>query len=503
MFRRPQIISRFLPESLSKRTRNRPDRRLPIALGLAVACCGLTGYAFAKLQQRLPSSATTSAADSGNNPHPVHLKLPPVRPLSAVAQLGKALFFDPDLSASGRQSCASCHNPAFGYNPPPGHVLQPGGPHLEQSGFRPPPSLAYLYRQLPFSIGPDPADSDIPLNLNALAASVRGDPRARKTAGNVPANVPIVPQGGLFWDGRADSLQRQALIPMLNPVEMANPDVASIAHKLARSRYRKNFTMLFGPAILHDPRQLVSEAMFAIGRFQIEDPSFHAFTSKYDAWLQGRARLTPAEMRGLELFNDPNKGNCAACHLSRPTRDGLPPLFTDTQYEALGVPRNNHLPLNKNPHFHDLGLCGPFRKDLARQTQYCGMFLTPTLRNVDRRTVFFHNGVYHSLEQVLDFYNLRAVAPGKIYPRGADGKVELYNDLPKAYWSNVDTTDAPFNRHVGDPPPLTRQDIQDIIAFLHTLDDGYTTKHVQAVRETAGAGRVAGSGTAGPNAGKR
>lgn len=466
--------------------RSWPDRRLPIAFALAIACCGMSGYAFTNLQGRVPSVHTDHSED-GTNPHPVPLRLPPVQPLSAVAQLGKALFFDTSLSASGRQSCASCHNPAFGYNPPPGHVLQPGGPHLEQVGNRPPPSLAYLYRQAPFSIGPDPADADIPVNLNAVAASVRNDPRAKKTAGNVPATAPMVPQGGLFWDGRADSLQRQALGPMLNPVEMANPSVASVARKLARGRSRKSFALLFGPGIFNDPRQLVSEAMFAIGRFEIEDPSFHAFSSKYDAWLQGRARLTPAEMRGLELFNDPKKGNCAACHVSQPGRDGLPPLFTDTQYEALGVPRNPDLPRNKNPDFHDLGVCGPFRKDLARQTQYCGMFLTPTLRNVDRRIVFFHNGVYHSLEQVLTFYNLRSVQPGKIYPHDALGKVEMYNDLPRAYRGNVDTTDAPFNRNVGDPPALTQQDIHDIIAFLHTLDDDYATRRLR--QSTAATGR--------------
>ena len=116
---------------------------------------------------------------------------------------------------------------------------------------------------------------------------------------------------------------------------------------------------------------------------------------------------------------------------------------------------------------------GRSASDLAQQTQYCGMFLTPTLRNVDRRHVFFHNGIYHTLKQVLDFYNLRAVAPEKIYPRGADGQPLRYNDLPDAYQANVDTADAPFDRHVGDPPPLTDQDMQDILSFLHTLDDGY------------------------------
>ena len=110
------------------------------------------------------------------------------------------------------------------------------------------------------------------------------------------------------------------------------------------------------------------------------------------------------------------KGDCAACHLDQPTADGQPPLFTDHQFEALGVPRNPNLALNANPDYYDLGICGPYRADLTKQTQYCGMFLTPTLRNAATRHVFFHNGVYHNLQQVLDFYDFRDTEPGKIYP---------------------------------------------------------------------------------------
>ena len=460
--------------SMSSNT-HAPRKRHGLSNFMLCVMCALSGLAGVALVQRAAHAGDDAGDVGGSNPHPVPLTLPPVGPLSAVAQLGKALFFDPMLSGSGQQSCASCHSPAFGYNPPNALTVQPGGAHLKKAGFRPPPSLAYLYRQPPFSIGPDTAEVDVPVNLDAMAASVRNDPHVRKSAGSVPATAPMVGQGGLFWDGRADSLQRQAIIPMLNPVEMANASLAEVARKLAHSRHRHAFAQLFGEGIVDDPQQLVDEAMFAIGRFEIEDASFHPFTSKYDAWLQGKARLTPAEQRGRQLFNDAHKGNCAACHLSQVGRDGLPPLFTDTQYEALGVPRNPALASNKDPHFHDMGLCGPFRKDLARQTQYCGMFLTPTLRNVDRRSVFFHNGVYRTLKQVLDFYNLRAVAPEKIYPHDADGKLAIYNDLPAAYHANVDTADAPFDRHVGDAPPLTDRDIQDIIAFLHTLDDGYTT----------------------------
>ena len=414
-----------------------------------------------------------NAERSGSNPHPVELNLPPLQPLSAVAQLGKQLFFDPSLSGSGRESCASCHSPQYGYNPPNKLTVQPGGADMDRLGERPPPSLAYLYRQQPFSIGPDTAPDDVTVNLNALAASTSSHPRAQKSAGAAQPPA-MVPQGGLFWDGRADSLQRQAFFPALDPAEMANVSVAGIASKLTGADYRQQFTQLFGPAIINDPNRLVSEAMFAIVRYQIEDPSFHAFTSKYDAWLQGKARLSPAEMRGLQAFNDPQKGNCAACHLSTVSADGLPPLFTDTQYEALGVPRNPHLPGNQNAEHFDLGLCGPIRKDLASQKQYCGMFLTPTLRNADRRSVFFHNGAYTTLKQVMDFYNLRSVQPEKIYPRDATGKIALYNDIPTSLHGNVDIKDAPFDHKVGDKPAMSNLDIQDIIAFVHTLDDGYT-----------------------------
>jgi cytochrome c peroxidase len=205
----------------------------------------------------------------------------------------------------------------------------------------------------------------------------------------------------------------------------------------------------------------------------VEDQSFHAFSSKYDDWLEGKTRLSAAELHGMRLFNDPAKANCAGCHVSQPSRDGLPPLFTDTQYEALGVPRNPAIVANRDPKYFDLGVCGPFRQDLAAQTQYCGMFLTPTLRNSAERKVFFHNGVYHSLQQVMDFYNLRNTNPEKIYPLDAAGKPEKFNDIPLRYQANVDVADAPFDRKFGDAPAMTAQEITDIIAFIKTLDDGY------------------------------
>ena len=402
------------------------------------------------------------------------LVLPPQHPLSAVALLGRQLFYDTSLSASGKQSCASCHDPGNGYSPPPGSgPVMLGGPRMAAPGFRPPPSLAYLYRQQNFSIGPDNEENET-VTLQQLVQLGQRASRATKTAAaTAQAAQNLVPQGGLFWDGRANTLQQQAGGPLFNPVEMDAGTPQRVAAIIEHQPYARQFLQLFGPNVFGDARQTVAEALFAIARYQIEDPSFHAFTSKYDAWLQGEARMSTQEMRGYLAFNDVKKGDCAACHLDRPTRDRLPPLFTDTQYEALGVPRNPRIPANANPGYVDLGLCGPFRADLKGQASYCGMFLTPTLRNVARRPVFFHNGVYHDLKQVLDFYNFRDVQPGKVYPT-VNGKVRKFDDLPARYRGNVDATDPPLNRHVGERPAMSAQDMRDIIAFLHTLNDGWT-----------------------------
>jgi cytochrome c peroxidase len=87
--------------------------------------------------------------------------------------------------------------------------------------------------------------------------------------------------------------------------------------------------------------------------------------------------------------------------------------------------------------------------------------------------VFFHNGVYHTLRQVMDFYDYRDTAPDRIYPRSASGTIDQYNDLPRKYWANIDRTDPPFDRVLGDKAAMTAADEKDIIAFLGTLTDGY------------------------------
>jgi cytochrome c peroxidase len=409
----------------------------------------------------------------GENPKPVRLVRRPVQPLSAMARLGKDIFFDTSLSSSSKMACASCHSPDHAYGPANDGPVMLGGRDLTLPGARAVPSLTYLDRQSDFSIGPDDKQNET-VTLAQLATIGQTAERVQKTATQASQSATnIVPQGGLFWDGRADTLQIQASGPLLDPREMDGGSIEIVAEKLRNAPYAKKFTGLFGEGIFKSANLLVGEATFAVGRYQIEEPSFHPYTSKYDYWLEGKARLSEAEMRGYRLFNDPDKANCAGCHDSQVSREGQPPRFTDTQYEALGAPRNPALVDTRDPDYFDLGVCGPSRKDVADQTQFCGMFKTPTLRNTAMRRAFFHNGVFQTLQQVMDFYNLRDTNPEKVYPLGADGKPAKYNDIPVKYHANVDVSDPPFNRHFGDAPAMTEQDEADIIAFLKTLNDGF------------------------------
>ncbi len=173
-----------------------------------------------------------------------------------------------------------------------------GGRRLDRPGVRAVPTLMYLERQPNFSVGPD-SDEDEGVMLAQMVAASVGAARITKTAtdtGAVAGNM--VPQGGLFWDGRVDTLQQQALVPVLNPVEMDGGTVVRVAQKLRSSPYAGRFTQLFGAGVLANAPMLVSEAMFAVARYQIEDVSFHPYSSKFDAWLEGKARFTPAELRG-------------------------------------------------------------------------------------------------------------------------------------------------------------------------------------------------------------
>ncbi|WP_336762515.1 cytochrome c peroxidase [Asaia sp. VD9] len=398
-------------------------------------------------------------APDGSNPCPVTLIRPPMSPLSAMAKLGKALFYDKALSGSGQLSCASCHVPSAHYAPDNALAFARGGVAMDKFGVRAVPSLTYRERQPPFSVGPDNATSE-------TAPPPPSPPSAKgvKSASNTGVSAQaMVPQGGLFWDGRADTLQSQAAGPLFDAREMAATRTG-IAARLRHAPYSAALFRLMGAHASDD--MLIAEALFALARYQIEAPDFHPYSSRYDAWLEGQIRLTRDEAEGLRLFNDPSKGNCAACHLSMVDEEGRPPLFTDHQYEALAAPRNPLAPKGS----YDLGLCAAGRADIGHTEAYCGFFRTPSLRNSATRKVFFHNGAFTSLRQVMDFYELRDIEPSQFYPRQADGTLLLNDDLPRRYWGNIDKTDAPFGLRKS--PSLTPEEREKIIVFLGTLTDG-------------------------------
>lgn len=386
--------------------------------------------------------ADTPAADRASLPFYADAfeKQPSAAALSAV---GRALFFDPKLSASGKISCASCHDPKHSFGPPNEQAVQRGGADHRRAGVRAVPTLKYLQNVPPFTEHYRDDESD--------------------------DSVDQGPAGGRTWDGRAQSAHDQARLPLFSAFEMANVDADAVIAKVQHAAYAAAFRGAFGQHVFDDRSLAFKGVLAALEAYQQEPEEFYPYRSKYDAWLRGEAALSPQELRGLAAFKDPAKGNCARCHPAD-LRKGAFPQFTDFGYAAIGAPRNASIPANAEPSYFDLGLCGPLRTDLTDRPEYCGLFRTPGLRNVAKRRVFFHNGALHTLTAVVRFYAERDTQPQKWYPRARDGSITVFDDLPAAYRANIDMQ-PPFGRRAGDAAALSESDIQDIVAFLQTLSD--------------------------------
>ncbi|HEY8288857.1 MAG TPA: cytochrome c peroxidase, partial [Acetobacteraceae bacterium] len=341
------------------------------------------------------------------------------REAAAMAAIGQRMFADPSLSASGRTACATCHSPAHAFGPPNGDPVQRAGPDLREPGLRAVPSLMYLQAAPAFS-------------EHHFESEDEGD-----------ESIDEGPTGGLTWDGRADGAAAQAVFPLFSPFEMANASKHDVVAKARAAGYADPLRRALGHNVLDDDATGFAAILRALAVYQQDSATFYPYSSKYDAVLAGKATLTPSEQRGLDLFNDPAKGNCARCHISSRGGDGSPPQFTDYGLVAIGVPRNRAIAANGDPGYFDLGLCGPERTDFAGRTDYCGRFMTPTLRNVATRPVFFHNGVAHTLRDAVRFYSERDTSPEQWYPRNPDGTVRKFDDLQPGMAANVDM-EAPF-----------------------------------------------------------
>ena len=392
---------------------------------------------------------------------------------SAMADLGDKIFHDVNLSAAGNQACSTCHVTAAGLANDNGAAVMLGGPALNKPGLRNTPALTYTAFTPAFSMDDGPV-------------------------------------GGFFRDGRASTLTDQAQKPFVTEFEMANADAAAVVAKLETRPYLADFVAIFGAAVLDDPQVALARMGAALAAFQTEDKDFRAFDSKFDAWRAGTTQLTTQELRGFALYNSPSRGNCAACHPATSADGVTPALFTDFSYDNLGVPRNTTLEANNDStavpyivalqradydgvhRYYDLGVCGPLRSDIGRtyaEAAVCGAFKVPTLRNIALTAPYFHNGKFDDLRTALSFYVTRDTDPGKWYPKSGN-IVTKFDDLPEtyggqfkvdlsnpsgvpAYVGNVNVTEVPYNRKLGDAPALSPSEIDDVIAFLCTLNDGY------------------------------
>ena len=343
----------------------------------------------------------------------------PADGLTPREELGKLLFHDRNLSTPPGQACVDCHHPEAAFANPDATLPVSRGVHRDRFGAR----------------------NDLTAAYAAHVPSFRFDSTEQTYL------------GGLFWDGRAATLAEQAKGPPTNPLEMANPDVEAVVESIRRAAYAQLFREVFGEGSLDEPLEAYERMAEAIAAFE-STREFNRFDSKYDLYLQGRAELTEAELRGLRLFEDPGKGNCAACHPSRPGQDGSPPLFTDHTYDNLGVPRNPanpylYMPPELNPDgpaFVDLGLGGV----LNDPAEY-GKFRVPTMRNIALTAPYMHNGYFQTLHEVILFYSTRDIGP---WP-------------PPEVKENLNTEEL---GNLG----LSTTEIDEIVAFLQALTDGYS-----------------------------
>ncbi|MGI4812874.1 MAG: cytochrome-c peroxidase [Janthinobacterium lividum] len=477
------------------------------ALSLLLTACG-GGSSGSDATQTSSGAPSGSSAPTGGS-SPTGSVAPPVTvALSVAAQVGQKLFFDQNLSGGKNMACATCHNPQFAYGPPNSLSVQLGSdPSL--AGQRAVPSLRYKSMTPPYN---DVADNPDGITQNA-------------------------PGGGFMLDGRAATLATQTALPLLNPLEMNNPSQAAVVQTVQTAAYAALFQQAFGAGVFANPNATFDDVGLALQAYQNEDPSFAPYASKFDLYVSNKVggTLTPAEMRGLQLFNDTDKGaGCVACHYAGANFQGSVALMTDFTYQAIGAPRNDTqipgnpdpIPSNADASYVDMGLCGPLNDIHTPGTAnsgagpdsftgvnvpdpYCGRFKVPTLRNVATRTAFFHNGVFHTLTQVLNFYNTRDTNPEFWYPStGGDAshvtqnpsyalfptyasgaKAQSFNDLPVAYQGNIDeelpmgqgqtdaggttAADGALPRAIHSAPQLTQQNIADLLCFLNTLTDGY------------------------------
>lgn len=331
--------------------------------------------------------------------------------LNLEERVGKALFFDAALSRPAGQACATCHRPEKGFADT---LSRPASEGAVKGLFSLRHSMTVSYAAFVPPLSYDKTDS--------------------------------VWVGGLFWDGRVNTLEEQAGEPFLNPLEMS-AEQEWVVNQVRKAAYFPDLIKLYGKSDRVDSLYLfVSKALAAYERSVEINP----FSSKFDAFVEGHEQLDASEQRGYELFKD--KGMCAECHILEPDVRAGKILFTDHTYDNLGIPADTANPFYQlsapyNPNGRDtldLGLGGFLGDSLEN-----GKFRVPTLRNIALTAPYGHNGYFRTLEDIIHFYNVRDVS----------------SEYPPAEYP------ATVNREELGDLKLSPEEEADLVAFLRTLSD--------------------------------
>jgi cytochrome c peroxidase len=276
--------------------------------------------------------------------------------------LGKKLFSEKILSRDSSVSCASCHMPKYAFAD-----------------------------TVAFSIG------------------IGG----KLTKRNTPSVLNMKNRPYYFWDGRASSLEEQALMPIQNPDEMGLP-IGEAVKRLNQSReYKLLFQKIFGQK--PDAKNLAAA-------FSAYEKTLETVDSKFDDWSNSIKNLSASEERGRQLFVG-DKAKCFDCHRMED--------FTNDEFKNIGLYNGNNL--------NDAGLYNITNKENDK-----GKFKTPGLRNVAVTAPYMHNGMFKTLEEVVEYYN----NPQKFVPDAI----------------NIDST-------LKSPLNLTEKEKKDLVTFLKTLTD--------------------------------
>ena len=289
------------------------------------------------------------------------------------AELGKLLFFDPILSKDKTISCASCHKPEFAF-----------------------------------------ADT------STLSKGVGGKRGTR----NSPTAMNVMLRRPFFWDGRAKTLEEQALAPIENPVEMNLPLDSAIQRLQINRAYREYFKRIFDS---EPSKETVAAAIAAFER------TLETSDSPFDKWkfYEDSAAVSAIVKKGFEVFNW--KGKCSKCHFGAD--------FTQNDFRNIGLFNGRNL--------NDSG-----RAMVSGKKEDLGKFKTPSLRNVAVTGPYMHNGIFKTLKQVIDFYN----EPAKVVP-------------------NSINRDSLLAKPLG----LTPEEKNELEAFLLSLTD---QKFIKAATQT-------------------